>query len=77
VISKVVDHAFLSATATGAKPTLYAALSEEAGLKENWGSYWDEHCVKRDIPNEAKANETLIADLWKQSCKDAGLSEAI
>lgn len=68
---------FSSATATGAKPTLYAALSDEAGRKENWGSYWDEHCVKKDIPNEARKDEQLILHLWKQSCKDVGLPEQL
>lgn len=65
----------LSATATGAKPTLYAALSDEAGQKENWASYWDDNCIKKDIPNEARDEQQLILDLWKQSCRDTGLPE--
>lgn len=61
----------------GAKPTLYAALSDEAGEKDNWGSYWDDNCIKKDIPNEARNDQQLILDLWKQSCKDAGLPETL
>lgn len=57
----------------GAKPSLYAALSDEAGKQANWGSYWDEKAVKRDYPNKAAKDDALIAQLWERSCKDAEL----
>ncbi|KAK9897747.1 NAD(P)-binding protein [Cystobasidium minutum MCA 4210] len=79
-IGTIVDKAIKlvgRSTATGAKPTLYAALSDEAGQKENWGSFWDENCIKKDIPNEARNDQQLILDLWKQTCKDAGLPEQL
>jgi len=49
-------------------------LSDEAGAKENWGSFWSDSCKKVDPPNEAIQDESLQRSLYEQSCKDAGVS---
>ena len=65
------------ATETGAMPTAWAALSEEAGLPENCGVYWDENCCKKEWINDACKDDALINDFYARSCQDAGVEPAL
>lgn len=59
----------------GAKPSLWAALSDEA--KSNRGGYYDEHCKKAEWPNKAVLDKEIQQALWERSCKDTGISPSL
>jgi len=62
----------------GAKPTLWAALSAEAGDPvKTGGSYIDENCNIVDYPNAQCKDGALMQELYERSCKDTSLETAL